>query len=158
MHSKNTGSGEAALKYLANYVFRVAISNNRILSVNDENVTFKYRESKTGQWKIMSLNPFEFIRRFLQHVLPRGFQKIRYYGFMAAVNKKMVVRIKKLLNKKQQPVSQKRNSDDKKRAIRCPLCKKEMVFIAKLLPGMPWPHAPPVRQYELIFPTKPAFS
>ena len=76
------GTGRRALKYLSAYVFRTAISDKRIVSICDDAVTFRYTDSKTGETKLMSLDPTEFIRRFLQHVLPSGFMKIRYYGFL----------------------------------------------------------------------------
>jgi hypothetical protein len=84
VNSQAVGDGRASLKYLAPYVFRVAISDRRIVSVGDEQVTFSYRKSGTNRWRKMSLAPHEFIRRFLQHVLPVGFQKVRHYGFLAA--------------------------------------------------------------------------
>ena len=67
------GTGAAAFKYLAPYIFRVALSNNRILKLADGLVTFKYKESATKQIKLCTVSAEEFIRRFLQHVLPRGF-------------------------------------------------------------------------------------
>ena len=73
-----------AVKYLAPYVFRVGISNSRIVSVKNRTVTFKYKKQRSDRWKTMSLDVMEFIRRFLQHVLPGGFMKIRYYGFMGS--------------------------------------------------------------------------
>jgi hypothetical protein len=77
------GDGRAALKYLAAYVFRVAIGDHRILSCEDGQVTFSYRKSGSRRWRSMPLKATEFLRRFLQHVLPRGFQKIRHYGFLS---------------------------------------------------------------------------
>lgn len=77
-------NAQGALKYLAPYVFRVAISDSRIVRVNEHSVTFRYDDSMTGQRKVMTLDVFEFMRRFLQHVLPKGFQKVRYYGFMGS--------------------------------------------------------------------------
>jgi hypothetical protein len=74
----------SALKYLAPYIFRVAISNNRILKLEDGKVTFRYRTSGTGKTKTCTLPAEESIRRFLQHVLPKGFVKVRYYGFLAS--------------------------------------------------------------------------
>lgn len=79
---KAVGSSEQSLKYLAPYVFKVAISNSRIVSVEDRSVTFRYKKPGSSRWRSMSLKIMEFIRRFLQHVLPAGFMKIRYYGFM----------------------------------------------------------------------------
>ena len=69
MHSKSVGDGTKALKYLAPYIFRVAISNHRILDMKDGKVTFRYRATETGKLKTCSLPAEEFIRRFLQHVL-----------------------------------------------------------------------------------------
>ena len=73
---------EATLKYLAPYVFKVAISNSRIVGVHDRTVLIRYRKSHSERSRILALDVMEFIRRFLQHVLPTGFMKIRYYGFM----------------------------------------------------------------------------
>jgi len=82
VNSQAVGDGRTSLKYLATYVFRVAISDHRIISCDDGQVTFSYRRSGTNRWRRMTLDPMEFIRRFLQHVLPRGLQKVRHYGFL----------------------------------------------------------------------------
>ena len=73
---------EACLKYLAPYVFKVAISNSRILKVEDRTVFILYRKSHTNRLRTLPLEIMEFMRRFLQHALPTGFMKVRYYGFM----------------------------------------------------------------------------
>ena len=83
VHCQPVGSGLTALKYLAPYIFRVAISNNRILKLADGKVTFRYRTSDAGKLKTCTLPAEEFMRRFLQHVLPKGFVKVRYYGFLS---------------------------------------------------------------------------
>jgi hypothetical protein len=83
VNSQAVGTGKATLKYLARYVFRVAITNKRILSIKDGQVTFTYEDSRTRRMRKMSLDAGEFIRRFLQHVLPKGFMKIRYFGFLS---------------------------------------------------------------------------
>ena len=75
---------EGVLKYLAPYVFRVAISDSRIVSLQNDQVTFRYTPSGTRETKLITLDAMEFIRRFLQHVLPTGLMKIRYYGFMSS--------------------------------------------------------------------------
>ena len=77
------GQGQAALKYLAPYIFRVALSNRRIVKFENGKVTFRFRKSDTGQWRSCTLDVLEFLRRFLQHVLPKGFVKVRYYGLFA---------------------------------------------------------------------------
>jgi len=88
----------SVLKYLGRYTHRVAISNHRILSIHDGKVSFKWRDYKGGsKVKVMTLAADEFIRRFLLHVLPPGFTKIRHYGFLAsAVKKKKLALCKKL--------------------------------------------------------------
>jgi hypothetical protein len=83
VHCKPVGNGHTALKYLAPYVFRVAISNRRLVKLENDRVTFRYRATDTGQLKLCTLSAEEFIHRFLQHVLPKGFVKVRYYGFFA---------------------------------------------------------------------------
>lgn len=83
VHSRPAGDGAASLKYLAPYVFRVALSDRRIVSCDDQQVTFSYRKSGSNRWRTMTLDALEFIRRFLQHVLPSGFQKVRHYGFLS---------------------------------------------------------------------------
>jgi hypothetical protein len=77
------GDGVATLKYLSRYVFRTAITNDRILSMKDSQVTFSYRRSGEQRDRMMTLPAFEFLRRFLQHVLPPRLQKIRHYGFLS---------------------------------------------------------------------------
>jgi hypothetical protein len=84
VHCQPVGSGLTALRYLAPYIFRVAISNNRILKPADGKVTFRYRASETGKLGMCTLPAEEFIRRFLQHVLPKGFVKVRDYGFLSS--------------------------------------------------------------------------
>ncbi len=83
VHCQPVGDGLRAFKYLAPYIFRVALSNSRLVSCENNQVTFRYRDSHTGQTKRLALEPFEFIHRFLQHVLPTGFVKVRYYGLLS---------------------------------------------------------------------------
>ena len=82
VNSQAVGNGARSIRYLSSYVFRTAISNCRIITMENEQVLLRYTDTKSGLNKTMILSPFEFIRRFLQHVLPTGFMKIRYYGFM----------------------------------------------------------------------------
>jgi hypothetical protein len=83
VHSGAAGDGRESLRYLAPYVFRVAIGNHRIVSCDDEKVTFSYRRVGSNRLRKMTLDAMEFLRRFLQHVLPAGFQKVRHYGFLS---------------------------------------------------------------------------
>ena len=77
---KRAGNGEMVLSYLARYIHRIAISNSRIDTIDNGQVTFHYRHNKTHQLKYVTISGQDFIARFLQHVLPRGFTKVRYYG------------------------------------------------------------------------------
>lgn len=92
------------LEYLGRYTHRVAISNNRIVSIKNGKVTFTYRDRKRNdEVKNMTLDADEFIRRFLLHVLPNGFMKIRYFGFLANTNKKKCIPLlRKLIDPKAQ--------------------------------------------------------
>lgn len=78
------GDGRAVLKYLAPYVFRVAISDKRIVTSDESSVTFRYTPSKAKRSKTRKVAGEEFVRGFLQHVLPRGLQKVRHYGWMSS--------------------------------------------------------------------------
>ena len=97
VHCEGVGSGLNALKYLAPYIFRVAISNSRILKLEGDCITFRYRATETGAEKRCSLGAEEFIHRFLQHVLPKGFVKVRYYGFFAATRRSKLVALQQHL-------------------------------------------------------------
>ncbi|HME21677.1 MAG TPA: transposase [Acetobacteraceae bacterium] len=81
LHVTARGNGEQAVPdYLARYVFRIALTNARIVGLDDETVTIQYKERKTGRARTCRLSGDEFMRRFLQHVLPRRFHKVRYFG------------------------------------------------------------------------------
>ena len=81
VNCKPAGDGRNVIKYLSRYVFKIAISDSRIVKVKDGRVYFKYRKQRSSETCVTSLKVHEFIRRFLQHVLPSGFMKIRYFGF-----------------------------------------------------------------------------
>jgi len=83
VHCKPVGTGRTALKYLAPYIFRVALSNRRLVKLEHDRLTFRYQDSQTRQTKLCTLPVEAFLHRFLQHVLPKGFVKVRYYGFFA---------------------------------------------------------------------------
>jgi hypothetical protein len=78
------------LRYLGRYVHRIALTNSRILSIEDGQVCFRYQDSRHHGWKPMTLPALEFIRRFLQHVLPEGFHKVRYYGLWSPVHRPLL--------------------------------------------------------------------
>lgn len=134
VHIQSVGEGEAALKYLAAYLFRVAISDKNILSCNNGQVTFRYKDAPSGSYKIMTLPALEFIRRFLQHVLPKGFQKVRYYGFLSPKKKALFQQIQLLLKARVKQTEnvylvQNRKVDKKEFSFYCPRCKKPMILV-----------------------------
>ncbi len=95
---KHYGHGnDAVLNYLSRYVFRTAISNARILELDDTHVTFRYKDRSTDTWRTMRLPGIEFLRRFLQHVLPRGFHKVRYFGLWHSSKRHLASRVWLLL-------------------------------------------------------------
>ena len=121
------------LRYLGRYVHRIAITNNRILSLKSGSVTFRYQHSGTGQWKTMTLPAQEFLRRYLQHVLPQGFHKVRYYGLLSPANRETLKRLQLLLAQRHP-----REGDEKEPAsaqdspAACPCCAGVMVVISWL--------------------------
>jgi Putative transposase/Transposase zinc-binding domain len=92
---------ETVLAYLARYTHRVAISNSRLIALNKAGVTFRYKDYRhngSARYRTMTLDPGEFIRRFLLHVLPRGFHRIRHYGLLASAGcKAYIARARELL-------------------------------------------------------------
>ncbi len=91
------GSGETALRYLAPYIFRVAISNRRILGLDQGKVKFQFKDSKTGEQNIAVLPALHFIHRFLQHVLPHRFMKVRTYGLFSPKHRHLMQKAKCLV-------------------------------------------------------------
>jgi len=125
------GNGESTLKYLANYVYKTAISNNRLMSLENGKVTFNYKESKTGKTKFVTISVFEFMRRFLQHTLPKGFQRIRHYGFLSAGAKKKFEHMCSYFNFRQSQktlIKHKSDNFNPRDKHICPKCHKKMRF------------------------------
>jgi Putative transposase/Transposase zinc-binding domain len=135
VHSEPVGSGEPAFKYLAPYIFRVAISNHRLRMLEHGNVTFFYKESATDQLKSAKVTAAEFIRRFLQHVLPPRFIKVRYYGLLSPSNRQLLQRASQLLA----AATGKVKSKDLKliepvAPLRCPHCGGPLTLLSPLAP------------------------
>jgi hypothetical protein len=139
VHCKPVGSGLSALKYLAPYIFRVAISNNRIVKLEDGKVTFKYKDSATDQLKFATVPAEQFIRRFLQHVLPKGFVKVRYYGLFACGNRPLLDTVRKSLNKTN-PSAKEPLLKQSPEPLRCPRCSTDLILVLTLDPQ---PRSPP---------------
>jgi hypothetical protein len=112
------------LRYLSRYVHRIAISNNRILSLQNGIVTFRYQHSDTKQWQTMPLPAKEFLRRYLQHVLPQGFHKVRYYGLLSPRNRVTLKRLQLLLAERRTEKAAKSADPPEPTAKerRCPCC------------------------------------
>jgi Putative transposase/Transposase zinc-binding domain len=135
VHSEPVGSGEPAFKYLAPYIFRVAISNNRLLKLEHGNVTFAYKESATDQLKSCKVTAEEFIRRFLQHVLPPRFIKVRYFGLLSPSNRQLLEKARQLLS----ATTSKLNHEDVKTTqplalLSCPHCGGPLTLLSPLAP------------------------
>jgi hypothetical protein len=133
------GNGEEALKYLAPYIFRVAISNRNILALKDSQVTFRYRDSKTNASRTTTLPVLKFIGRFLQHVLPRGFQKVRTYGLLHPKQRHLLAVVKEQLQSKSSAAFNRSHQSDSAHhpsafpaPALCPNCACQMIHIAQI--------------------------
>jgi predicted Zn-ribbon and HTH transcriptional regulator len=144
---KPFGSPAHVLDYLGRYTYRVALSNERILSVHNGEVTFSYRDRKNhDRKKIMTLDAHEFIRRFLLHVIPKGFVRVRHFGLFANRYKSHLAKCRQLLDLG--PILPKLPSKSVQELMlqltgiditRCPLCQKGLlVFFANLPVPAPW--------------------
>lgn len=129
------GRGEPALKYLAAYVYRSALSAERIVSDDGQDITFGYRDNQ-GQNQTVQLSAERFLHRFLQHVLPKGFQRVRYFGWLAPAAKKKFARIAALLDWRPatRPLPPVPSAPPQ-----CPCCHKPMVLIGRFARAPPPP-------------------
>jgi predicted Zn-ribbon and HTH transcriptional regulator len=144
---KPFGSPVHVLDYLGRYTHRVALSNDRILSAHNGKVTFSYRDRKDhDRKKIITLDAHEFIRRFLLHVIPKGFVRVRHFGILANRSKSLLSKCRQFLDLSptvpklptrsvQELMLQLTGLD----ITRCPLCQKgTLLFLAKLPVPAPW--------------------
>lgn len=137
VHCEPVDRGQEAFRYLAPYIFRVAISNNRILTLAEGAVTFQYKESATDQVKTSTVPAEEFIRRFLQHVLPDRFVKVRYYGLLSPSNRPRLKQARQVLGSR--AVDTKTSGTggavkDPTAAPRCPRCGSTLILVHTLRP------------------------
>jgi hypothetical protein len=88
------GGPDGVLAYLARYVHRIAITSARLVAMDDTHVTFKWKERKQNRWRTCRLTGEEFLRRYLQHVLPKGFHKVRYCGLWHSRNRALATRVR----------------------------------------------------------------
>jgi len=158
VHCEPVGSGLGALKYLAPYIFRVAISNNRLLKLENDWVTFRYRDTDTGAEKRCTLDAEDFIHRFLQHVLPKSFVKVRYYGIFSSGLRKPLSTLRQQLENRieifpdtkhiQEYESSQSESSTNYDLHRCPICGRLMLPGPIIPPyGFPQGLSPPRSSY-----------
>jgi predicted RNA-binding Zn-ribbon protein involved in translation (DUF1610 family) len=145
VHCKPVGDGRTAFKYLAPYIFRVALSNRRIVKVENDQVTFRYK-TNSGQTKFCTLSAEKFIHRFLQHVLPKSFVKVRYYGFFSPAHRQKLEPLRaQLAAQSAAPPALTTNADSNSsdtslpsmtsaQTVRCPACGHVMQHQATLPP------------------------
>jgi len=133
-----THTADKTLAYLARYVHQTAITNSRILNAENGKITFCYKDSRERQWKSMTLDASEFMRRFLQHVLPRGFHKVRYYGLLSPRNRQRLDQIRRELNLNAPTLEQETQEHPKDRSNPyfqlCPFCQKGHLLPIMVIP------------------------
>lgn len=159
VYAKPTIQGtDDVMEYLGRYVHRIFITNNRILKVENNETTFRYRKTtkRKKKWRhcqgAMTLPVMEFMRRFLQHVLPAGFHKVRYYGLLHPANRTLLHRTQLILGPAAKTREENRTEAGHEKepcAANCRFCKNgRMIVISRLLPVIPRPgwqrsiHAP----------------
>jgi hypothetical protein len=147
---------EQVLDYVGRYTHRVAISNNRLLDIAEGKVTFRYKDYRHGaEQKTMTLQAEEFIRRFLLHVLPEGFQRIRYYGFLAnRYREQKLARCRELLGMPApEPAASEISKDYSERykeltgssLWECPVCHQGRMLVIETLPRSPHRNLTPIK-------------
>jgi hypothetical protein len=130
---QSVGSGEPALKYLAAYVYRTAFSAEKIVADDGQHVTFTYRDNQRTLRR-QTLTAQQFLHRFLQHVLPRGLQRVRHFGFLSAAARKRFEHIRALLHwQPPEPLP-----EPQVFVPQCPCCKQPMHLIGRLARPPPW--------------------
>jgi hypothetical protein len=149
VHAQHAGSGQKVLDYLGRYVFRTAITQSRLESLQDGQVTFRYRDNRTQQIERVRLPAPDFVQRFLQHVLPKGLAKVRHYGLDSAACRQRHVAALALLQAmallqntsaplpvaNAQPLSPSPLSSEAASVLRCPRCgASRLVWLGRVLP------------------------
>jgi hypothetical protein len=141
VHAQHAGRAEKVLEYLARYAFRIALSNSALEQLENGQVTFRYRDNRTQQIQRQSLPAVQFLRRFLQHVLPQGFAKIRHYGLGGSANRRRLEQAQHLLQASAMASAPLENSPPREATSpqapahpqRCPRCRVgHLIFIAEI--------------------------
>lgn len=127
------GGAEHVLHYLARYTHRVAISNHRLVSVSDNAVSFRWKDYTHGsRQRTLTISPEEFLRRFLQHVLPKGFPRIRYFGWLANRRRREFLPLCRHLLDQQVPAADAANELERSAVRPCPHCGGPMYVVEQL--------------------------
>ena len=138
VHINHWGQGhDAVLRYLARYVFRVAITNTRIVALDDHTVTIRYKKRKSSRWRTCRMPGHEFVRRFLQHVLPKGLHKVRYFGLWHPSKRQHAAQARLLLELERTtpPAIADQSPALATEPRRCPCCGRgHLVYIRRLTP------------------------
>lgn len=140
VYCKPTVQGSTlVLRYLARYVHRVAISDARIQMISADRVTFSYKDAARQHWRTMTLPGVEFLRRFLQHVLPRGFHKVRYYGLWRPSAAPLRVALQAQLRalSTPRPLAACDSIDRSPPCVRCRQCGRGSLQLVRRLPRLP---------------------
>ncbi len=129
------------LDYLGRYIHRIAITNRRILAIHKGQVTFEYKDSRDNRWRKCTVPGEEFLRRFLQHVLPRGLHKVRYYGLLSPRNRSKLRQLQWVLSA-EEPESKNHpepapDHDETEKTIPCPVCETGLMLVIILIPRAP---------------------
>jgi len=145
VHIKSVGDGTSALKYLSRYIYRVALTDSAILHHDDKSVTFRYREGDTGKSRKMTLPVFQFLHRFLQHVLPKGFVKVRHFGLHHPAHRQQLELARAALYwQLRQPLPPPSPAAPEKPPLLCASCKTPMLQGLRFRPGtLPPSRGPP---------------
>jgi hypothetical protein len=151
VYTKEPFAGPASVvEYLGRYTHKIAISNHRLLSIDDHGVIFRWRDYRDNQQKVMNLEGTEFLRRFCQHILPARFVRIRYYGILSSTRKEDFRHLQVCFGLKPSPQNKKKTRKPWKDICRdllnfdpdqCPHCKTgKMVLLERFIPGRGPPH------------------
>ena len=134
VHCQHAGSGEKVLHYLGRYIFRMALTNNRLERIQDGQVRFRYRDNRTQQLQHCTISGIDFLQRFLQHVLPRGCTKVRYYGIFSPRCHSQLDRARSLLPARLQvPTSDSTAATTATSPPLCPYCRIGTLLIVETL-------------------------
>jgi hypothetical protein len=131
---RNVGYGEHALQYLSRYLYRGVLPDKDIINITDDSVTFRYRDGQTNKWKTRTLPPLQFLWLILQHVLPKGLQRVRDYGFLRGNAKTLRLHIQQLLMSITNWIAPVQKMVRGKAIRLCPCCQHEMQYAGIIRP------------------------